>query len=468
MIPSRDPSKPSYEAGFYTRVQSKLQLVADIYSGTDSWQETDRFPSYLPMEEAESHVRYAARSSRAPFVPFFAHTTNNLADLLSDFSLDGNIHPSFEEWQTDVDGRGSTITAFLREADRRVLRDGLVGIMVDFPKTDNLTSRAQELALQPHPYLSLIDRRNIINARGETVGGKFRLTQITIRESATIPDGDFGETIVTRYRVLDSVGNYKVYEWDGSDFPLIDEGRYSLGRMPLVLYSFDMEPLEAVPPLYAIAKLNISHFQAQSDLVEVQHLINLPLLVTIGRYDDEPIVVSAGAVIGVGENGDAKFIEPSGNAIASTLETIRHLEGQMASLTVAFMQRSEGAKTATQSSLESAQSSATLKGLAEGKQSAVEQILSYWSMWMGGSEDGGTIAINADVFSGEITPDMVRVYTDLFSIGLLSRDAVLQILVEKGLMAKGFDLEKELALSNKSTEFDGTDDEEVEDVDERD
>lgn len=164
------------------------------------------------------------------------------------------------------------------------------------------------------------------------------------------------------------------------------------------------------------------------------------------------MVVSASSLVRVGTDwGDVKFAEPSGAAISSTLESIKHIEERIGMTTLNFAYSgSKQSKTATQASFEQAQSSATLEGLAEAITSSVESVLSLWAQWMGApvDADGGTIKIETDAFSGQITPEMVSQFASFYTIGLLSRETVLKMLYEQGLLPSDIDIEKEIALTD--------------------
>jgi hypothetical protein len=84
-------------------------------------------------------------------------------------------------------------------------------------------------------------------------------------------------------------------------------------------------------------------------------------------------------------------------------------------------------------------------------------------MWMGQGEAGGTIEIDKSLLKQKIEPAMVTAVSNLFTVGMLSREAALELLQEEGLFPRTFDMQKEIAkteaeglmLADEETEAEG-------------
>ena len=94
-------------------------------------------------------------------------------------------------------------------------------------------------------------------------------------------------------------GSYQIWRKGEDGWALYQEGSASLPVIPLaVTYSGKVSELISVPPLLAIANLNILHAQRQADLQHALHVAALPVMYLKGYEDtDNEIALSANSAI---------------------------------------------------------------------------------------------------------------------------------------------------------------------------
>jgi hypothetical protein len=378
-----------------------MEVISDLTFLDDMWNMENLY-AYLPKDQFEQDFDYSQRLSRIYWSTPFRRSIQGFAGLLTDFKTQ-DTNTSLESWIDDVDGRGNSLVAFLNDADELVLRDGFVGVMVDFPNTP-VATRADELGVVRRPYMKLIDRRNIINYRLDFINGRQVPTLVVIKEYDWMPVNLYGEEKRERFRVIRGNGDYGVYELDSaskqSEPRLIDSGRYSVGRIPLVFYSLN----NGNPPLMELAKVNLKYNQLYNDYLEIMRRCNLPVPVRKGVIDTSEPLILGGSVINLKADGDFYFAEPKGIAIGDTRRELERFETLMLQMAVGFAMTNQTVRTATETEFMAASTKASLKTLAVRKQSAVEQIFSLWSLWENKGEAGGSISINKNLLSAPLDP----------------------------------------------------------------
>lgn len=472
--PSDDPELPSYQGEDYKELLPHLLTMRELWQGQSSWMANGKVTNittakkYLPQEQAESDGAYKARLIRSPFENFIEPAIEGFAGLMSDIRLDDdNIDESILENQTNVDLQENNLQTFWSLADTYAMRDGMVGIMVEYPPepTDEngnpafLTYEDQQ-ALQRRPYLCLVERIDILNWDVEYVNGKMTVNQITVREHHEIKDGRFGKKCVTRYRVM-MPGRYEVWEIvkgrDGKPVgEIVEQGRFTArGKeipIPIVFYAAsDLNPLKACVPMLNLAALNIRHFQTTSDYYEVMRKCNLPVpvrrgLVVEGQTDFKslpPVVIGPNSVIDVPQSGAFGFAEPSGAAIGATRQAILDLESAILRRTLAFLAESDGGRTAKEASLRSTQTQSLIMNLAIRKESAMEAVFDRWAQYEG-RDSGGRPDVAKDIMIEVMEAPRIAVMSGLVEKGQLSLKTMLQALINGKALPRDLDPEEEI------------------------
>jgi hypothetical protein len=452
---------PCYQNPEYLAAADDLDLVADVWGGLRG-----KLPKYLVKEVGEKPQSYRGRLSRVRFDNRFTPTIKGQCGILSKFAFREDAAASILLAQEDVDLRGNDLTTFLNSADEAVLRDGGVAILTEYPEADpTIQSAADFNASNRRPYLVLVDRRDVLNWTIIQEYGVSVLSRVTVRRRVRIPDQDFGEKIVTVYRVM-TPGHYEDWEvmvqgrkWvkiphlDASGNP--SRGETSHKRIPLVWYAANGRSLfEAEIPFLNLAELNIEHLQKRSSLNEVLYKMNMPVPVRKGAKPlapqvpgqppvFPPLVIGPNSVVDIPVDADFFFAEPSGNAIASSQADIEKLESAMDRVSLSAMSGiGDAAKTATESMLNAAQSQSVLSGMARRKESAVQAVFADWVDYTGEVEGGG-IEVDESVLQAPATPDEIRTILDAMGIQI-SDELALKMLADRQWLPDGTDIEAEL------------------------
>jgi hypothetical protein len=473
-----DPDLPCYHSEEFRDIMPSLEFVLDMYNGRSAWYRPNGYGTgliidavkaiqYLPKEPDEKENDYVARLSRSYFQKFFKSAIQGFVGYLSSFTLlENNIHPSFLEHLENIDRKGNNLNAFLRKADIKSIRDKNCYVYIEFPKTPKVDSFAKQQELNLTPYLILIDRRNLIN--WEFDEDNTTLNSVTIKETYRSNVGRYGSEVKTRYRIVYR-GYYEVWEIIEKQPVLVDSGNISIPYIPLVPYSVFLDEDDVFlgePPLYDLAELNLKHYQKTSEKDEVMHQCNIPLLnlnprtptSTLGKLSnanppEEPPSVSIGAKTCLW-NVDAKFVEPSGSAIASTQSDIEKLELAIEKQTLNFISwGNQVQRTATEIQGASAPIQANLTSIAKAKESAVQQICWFWNMYYSHNiprDDVGTIEINKEILNKALYSASTGILMTMRKDGDLTEETYLKLMKINKVLPPDFDVDLEISNLNKT------------------
>lgn len=449
--PTNDSNLPSFLHPLYLEMREELDLVQDCWADLKAQKD-----KYIAQEIKEPAQAYRDRLARCAFDNRFTPAIAGYAGLLSDFSLSEDIAPSIEANKENIDLQGNDLHTFWNQCDELALRDAGCGIMVEYPPADpGIQSNADFLQSGRRPYLVAIDRRDIINWDGQYVNGVSRILRATIAERRHYPDGLYGVKEETYYRVL-TPGFWRTFQivesggkWTAVQ---IEEGVTSLDIVPLIYYSVsDTKLFQGKPPFLNLAKLNIEHFQKRSQLNEVLRKCNLPVPVRKGLIKNAtelknlpPLIIGPNSVLDIPADGDFFFAEPSGSAIAATQADLVKLEAAMDRVSLAFLTGGEVERTATEVVLNSAQTQASLRGMARRKASAVEQVFNIWTRYTG-EPTSGSINLNESILQLPLTPQLVDQIAGLAEQGLISQRLLLSELQRGKIISQDIDIEAEVA-----------------------
>lgn len=442
---AESPANPS---GAYRRMQNRIRLARDVMEGTETLRL--RGTEYLPKHPAESQDAYQDRLKIALFYNAFKRTLNGLVGMVfrRDPVLDeGTPKLVATDFWENIDNSGTDGPSFLKQVSRDGLIAGHAGILVDYPivplvlQTDG-TPRALTPVEQREqgyrPFWVHYAAEDILAVRFEVDKGRAVLSYVALRDRYTA-QVRYGEQEVVEYRVfrrgLAEFGIPASYElWrevKNDEVMLVSEGTIApLVEIPFVLlFAERVAQVESCPPLADLAYVNIAHYQVWSDRRQALHLGSVPVLVFMGRPTDSPqTIVGPNVAFDIPIGGDAKWIEPEGNAFAASHEELQDLEQRMAALGLAMLQRqTRAAETAEAKSIDKAESDSALSSYAREIQNAANRCLRLHGLWYGMSEEEArkaSISVSRDFLDLVLSPEQVRAYADLHTAGKISLETL--------------------------------------------
>lgn len=477
----QDPSLPSYIKESLRQKLPALKEVITSWIGKEAWAvdgeliDEELADKILPKDYYEPFDAWRNKILRSVFERRFRDIIEkDFAGLLTRFT-EKQFPETFNEVLNDVDLQGSSFTAFLKEADELALRDGVCYIYIDAPQFDiPPVSEAQRRNNNLRPYLVLVPRVSFINWKRKKKGGELVLTLAVIEEQVTVDSGLYGEKTETLYRVLFPGGFvvWKIIESPNGFEAVIatDEdgqpiqGETGLDFIPVVPYSLTSNnTYEAEIPLKDLSDLNIELYQVSAENREILHKCNTPTLVINdkdeNRYTGAQDLNPSIDITAIGSNTslknvEAEWVEPSGVAINSTQTEIEKINKKIDNKTLAFLAGNTVMKTATEVNINTSQAVANFSGIANKKESNVQNILKTWLAYSSEqiNENELGIEINKEILKEQVTVTFADLISG-FTQGLMSRKLALQTAKRKEVFGSNFteeDLQAELELSTFS------------------
>lgn len=458
-----DAELPSYEHRVLVSIREELERNRDCW---DFLREKDE--TYLPREQQEPWSAYRDRLTRTSYVSFFRDAITAFAGVLSGFEL-SDPPASFEASKQNVDLRGNSLASFLMATDAMAMRDGGCLLCVDMP-SGSVENNGEAIEQDRRPYLSVVERGNVLNWRTHLEDGKEILDWVVLREFVEVPEGRFGMSMEPRYRLIGMENGqafYEVYKIEsggaGSGLKdsvvVVDQGFYTgpggrpYRETPVVWYSGGQQAGfgQGSIKLSSLASLTLEHYRARSDHNELARKTCMPVPVRIGAVigpggKPAPLVIGPNSVVDLEGNGDFRFAEPSAASLGHLAENIQHLEELIQSQTLAFMYGDGGGnKTATQSALEAAQTEATIKTISQSKASVVQRIIELWCGFTGetlGEETG--LIMQSRIFDRPLEAGDVKQLGEMEQNEQISRKSYLEQIIKGGVLTVVTSAEEEI------------------------
>ena len=455
---------PSFESDAYLQMSVNWLPIDCCVGGTAFFRTNAEM--FLSQEPQELEDAWKRRVSRATLTPFTVRIAEQAAGLvlrkpivLESKEQDGEVDPYWEEFTENVDGRGTSLSAFARRLLISSILYGHAGCMVDYPTREAAPSLQAERLAGMRPYFQQVDAKQIIGWRYTEGDPLAPVEQVRINEYVSVPFGEFGDKTIRQIRVLEP-GKYRVYrreadrdvETNGSGsqgWYVHESGNISLDVVPLAMtYSQKLSEFVSVPPLLAVANLNIAHAQRNADLSHALHVAAMPIMVLKGFDDiEDPVGLSVNNAILLPPEGDAMMVEPASQSFDAQQVYLDKLEEQMSSLGLSTLfQQKMGAETAEAKKLSRTDSDSLLVVISRDVQSALQNAFEMAAAYVG--KEAPKVQLDRDFDLQTLDGNQVGQYLQLWNNGAITQETLLGAL-KKGEILPDVDVEEEVELTSQ-------------------
>lgn len=458
--PAINPDAPSIS---YTLSLPSWTRINDIVGGADTVRAKREV--YLPKFPGEEAADYDARLAITPF-------TNHFLDLVLTVCakpfekevLIEDVSPQLKEILKDIDGRGTSIHAFVRETYRRGALLGRHYLLADHPPKVEGATLADERRAGARPYLVHIRADDMLMFATERVDGRDVCTYARWKETFTERDG-FEESEIERIREIArdaATGHvtWRVFDKIGEAWEETDTGDYSLPEIAIAVFETGevSDDGKLKPPFEDLAELQFQHYRNEGRLDNILEFAGFPMLTGNGvslptddKGDPIPLKVGPRAVLiapvipgATTATGSWAFIEPNGSSIEKIESNLQRIESAMNKLGMAPLVRQSGSVTATSDSIADARAHSRASAWAVDLETVINQALMYMEMWLGTDKDSGKTTINTDFGiegEGEAAFDMLL---KMRATGDLTRETLLKEAKRRSILGPRFKIEEEL------------------------
>ena len=475
-------NQPTHERAELQTARKALTLIHNLLAGPERmWEESTQ---YIRKWKDEDHATYEIRRKAEPLFGGLKRTL---------LAAKGMLHakPMGVEWNEsetvlgplfdDIDNSGTNLETFCQHFSFAALRDGLAVLVVDFPTPPEgvPVTAANERQLGLRPYFTLYNRMEAVSWREAKVNGKRMIVQLTLRETASVPDGEFGVATVERYRDwrmdgLDTIAPYATWRlWEASnkgnhatEYVVTESGIVrnrvgeTLPELPIAIAYTGMKTAALVvdPPLDGVAYANLAEWRYATNLAFNRELCGFEQLVITGRIAKDPttptmpggIKVGPAVFIHLDEGSTAQWIAPGGGGNAQLEKGRAEKIEEMNTLGLGFLIPDASVqKTATEAHIDSYAMTASLAASGIAISDALNKGAELLAWYEGiEKESAPVITIQTDFDSKEMDSNTMLAYGKLVEAGFPK----LQVLMQ---MQKGKRITADADLEELMAEWDG-------------
>ena len=396
---------------------------------------------YLPQQPMELPESWQGRVSRSVFSPYLQKILRVAVGLIlrKPIYLEGGDEAYWEEWRTDVCRDGSTdLDQFANDLLLHALAYGSSNILVDYPDTSSIRTRAEEVDAALKPYLVEVLPQNLIGWRHDPRENMGKLQQVRIRESARVNKGRFGIEYKMRVRVLEP-GTYEL--WEAADntanagYAEIESGTMSVSNIPLcTVYGQKLGVLFSRPPLLPIAALNLSHYQKASDLTQSLHIAAQPILIGAGMDDlnngntsDSAVGLSVNNMLLTSESAKVYYVQPQAQAFQAQRDDMDRLVDEMRNLGIAILSEQNTTNASgVAKAMDRIDSNSVLAVVSKSLQQCLQDAINIAAEYAG--REPCDVVIPRDFNVDPIDGQDVNAIVSLFNSGMVDQETALEML----------------------------------------
>ena len=424
----------------WRRMAPRWELLEALMGGTLGLRQQSTL--WLPKEPAEQDDSYNRRLSQSVCPPYFRRLLALLAGMLTRKPVKlEDVPDPIREDLFDVDLQGNNLDVWLNMAARTALQYGHVGVLVDYPRSD-------EGDVGDRPYWVTYSPRDILGWRTEVTSGRQVLTQLRLKERVVVPHGEFGEELVEQVRVLEP-GRFRLYRKQISrtgSFDLVEEGPMTMDEIPFsVAYADRVGLYESQPPMEEVGWLNLQSYQRNSDLANQLHIAAVPRLIGYGvPVETDEVENGPETMMALPVDARIAYVEPGGTSYQYQFQHLEMIRAQINELGVAaILGQKNVAESGVAKSIERSQGDAQLMGLGIQLQDLVDNCLRMHGELRGIPQPGAAV-INRDFVEMRLEPAQVQQIIALYTNNMITLQAALEELEQGNALSEGFDVEAEV------------------------
>lgn len=439
-----------------TNLHIKTRIIDDLLGGTLSMRAAGKkYLFQMPLEDKEA---YNNRLNRSTLYPALSETLAQMCGRVfySPINVSNVDKKIVEDILPDVDTEGNALDVFASQWFYAALAYGVSFVLVDYTKTGEAKTKADEKALGARPYLVHIKPQNVLGIKYDRINGNKVMTQFRYKEFVTEEDGEFATKVVEQINVHE-IGRVRKYkpQSDGngkSSFVEIENIEVKANGVPLTFIPIVPFITKKTghfalgePPLMELANLNVKHWQSQSDQDNLLNTARVPLLVRIGVTDDSTVKIG-NSIVDLPANADLRYVEHTGSAIDAGQKSLNELETQMRVAGAKLLEKADMAMTESQARDEQNKEISALRLYANRFEDALDLALEYVGVWLGiESKEVGHVEISGNI-DGNLDPNAsMDSVIKLQSAGIISKQTTFEEAKRRGLISDNVTWEDEQA-----------------------
>ena len=426
----------------------KTKIIDELLGGTATMRKAAQ--AYLFQMEMEEPDSYRKRLERSTLYPALSETLSQMTGRVFFNPIDvADVTETVQALFDDVDLVGNNLDVFASRWFYSALAYGCSFALIDFTRVEAVKSRAEEKALNARPYWVHIKPHQVLGMKTARVNGKQAITQFRYVVNEQVEDGEFGVKTV-KYVYVYEIGKVRKFSEAEGEFRFESELQLTaqnrpLDFVPVVPFITKRNELTNAiePPLMELAYLNVKHWQSQSDQDNITNIARVPLL-AIYSNDEVKQLAIGGSAVHLPTGSSMQFVEHSGQAIASGVESLKDLEEQMKTAGAKLLTKTALAMTDSQARDEAGKEISQLRLLANRFEDAIDLALEYTGHWLGiAKEQVGNVQISGNIENDLDPAASMASVIQLRNAGVISNQSTFDEAKRRGLLADGLEWDTE-------------------------
>lgn len=429
-------------------LEQQRQLVRTIMGGTFAMRQAGK--TYLPQHPAESDGVYNTRLQKTFLDNFVGLAVDKASGKLFAKPVKVDDAPTqFDGILDNIDRQGQALHPFIMGVAKQAFIDGISYVMADMPRTDGVKTLADEKAAGVRPYAIHIKPQSVLEIVTGMVAGSETITRLRIMEEITTQDGWEYATIQqvrVWYREPTGLVRWELYRQDAKSkkWSRFDSGDTTFKQIYLVpFYTNRAGFMEGLPPFQDIAESNLEHWQWKSEHAHALSMCCFGMYTAAGVPDDWKMEVGP-AKCQVSNNPDTKFgiLETTGTGVTLAADTLKAIESRIETAGVNLRVENAGQVTATAAALDSEETNAGLKAVAQGFSDSIGLLLQHFAEIMGlDTVSAGVAVVNDEFGAAKGSQTGLVEISKARALGDISRSQYLDTLIWRGELPPDFDKE---------------------------
>lgn len=434
-----------YQCAAYRKQAPIWRLLEDVYTGDRAWVDhradgtLEPLPNskrYLPQLPGEETGEYKLRLLQSHFDDRFGQSCRDFVGLVFSHGVRlVDVPKQIQKHWVNLDGEGKTGDRLCGEIGLGALRLGHTFTLVDYPEADDaIVSVADALGAGRAPCWHHYNPLDVVNWRYRRVGGRNVLSMVVLRYSQILPAGDYGEQEQTFYLRL-TPGRFDTFTVAKSpssgrmeQYYVPDRSGYMGRRLRGVIQPFDHIPLVCLyggdrtgfftsnPTLLSLAKLNLVHYQVNSDHRQKMHYCCFPTPVRTGGQGED-LILGPRRLVDVPLGGGFGWSEPNSQSLAMSRIEVKDIETAMDFLGADYLVKPSDRQAASTTMVQAKKIESELYLFASDFATGITECLRRHAQWLG-LDYGGTATLETKFFDNLASdPQLLLAYARLRELG---------------------------------------------------
>lgn len=452
-------------------------IVRTLNGGTKAMRKAG--DTLTPRTEAEHKdpERYKSRLKRSSLYPAYTETVEKIAALpfQKEPTVNGDLPDRIARIVEDADRDGRSLAVFAKRIYQDAIDRGMGLFIVDNMPVAPGTPLPDVERDDLRPYFTRIEPDNLIGFQTSQRNGRDVVTELRYREWSWRPNAEgTGESLVDRVKVWSesivqiwerttqaTVTNRdtKAGQSSPGNYTLVREWEHGFeGGIPLiVVYTKQVAPLEARPPLLELAYLNVTHWNSQSMQRDALHYCRVPILKIAGAsqntVDQRPVASPGATIADTSQDLDVSFVEIAGTSLQAGERDIETLRQQMEALGMHPLIATSGPQTATGEIRADQAEKSKAQSWVEALEWAIWRAFQFASQWINEPlpEDFAvTLFKDSSLIAGRAQD--LPVLERLFTLKAITRSTWLREVKARGVLVTVDNVDDEIAAVDSESE----------------